>query len=60
MLAVDAVHLEQCGSLLPKKHFKWHIFHKMTLTVAPIGVNTERALPVDFLFGISVFFMVQA
>ena len=27
----------------------------MTLTVAPIGVNTERELPVDFLLGISVF-----
>ncbi len=36
--------------------FKWHIFYKMTLTFAPIGVNTAHKLPVDFPFGFSVFF----
>lgn len=45
-----------CAPLSPAgTHFKWHIFHKMTLTFAPIGVNMDRKLPVDFPFGIFLF-----
>lgn len=36
-------------------HFKWHIFCKMTLTFAPIGVNAVHELPVDFPFGRKLF-----